>query len=185
MNNKPHSEETKRKISLALQGHSVSLETRKKLSEKNTGFRHSEDTKLRISASMKGVSTAWLTGRKLSAESIRKRSLAVSGANHWKWKGGVTSLNHKIRQSSQYRNWRTSIFTRDRFTCQLCGETGVRLNADHIEAFSVIMKKHSVDSFQSALICADLWDIANGRTLCVPCHKKTDNYGAKALIKQN
>lgn len=32
----------------------------------------------------------------------------------------------------------------------------------------------------------DLWDINNGRTLCVDCHKKTETYGhkTKKLLKK-
>ena len=57
-------------------------------------------------------------------------------------------------------------FDRDDYTCILCGKRGGELNADHIESFS---------------LRPDLrLDISNGRTLCVECHRSTDNYGVKA-----
>jgi len=32
-------------------------------------------------------------------------------------------------------------------------------------------------SKEEALSCDELWNINNGRTLCIGCHKKTDTYG--------
>jgi len=58
---------------------------------------------------------------------------------------------------------RLRIFERDQFTCQHCGTVGGRLNADHIKPYST----HPALRF----------DLANGRTLCVPCHRKTPTFG--------
>lgn len=67
--------------------------------------------------------------------------------------------------SPEYKLWRKSVFERDNYTCIECGQIGGILNADHIKAFSLF---------------PDLrFDIKNGRTLCVNCHKKTDSYGVK------
>lgn len=87
----------------------------------------------------------------------------------------------------EYKQWRTTVFERDNYTCVVCGVRNgngkkIILNADHVTAFSVLMKKHSINSVQKALICADLWDISNGRTLCVECHKVTPNFASKAKI---
>lgn len=60
-------------------------------------------------------------------------------------------------------NFRNEVFKRDNYTCQLCGKHGGNLNADHIKSFSEY---------------PDLrFDLSNGRTLCVPCHRNTDSYG--------
>lgn len=40
------------------------------------------------------------------------------------WKGGKTKLSQLIRRSFNYRQWRSDIFTRDLFTCQLCNKKG-------------------------------------------------------------
>ena len=44
---------------------------------------------------------------------------------------------------------------------------GNKLEADHIKSFSICPEGRL--------------DINNGRTLCEECHKKTDNYGWKAV----
>lgn len=109
-----------------------------------------------------------------------------SGENNPRWKGGVSLKNRTLRQNImstfEYKNWRKTVFLRDGYTCQKCKKTGVTLNADHIEAFSLIMKKHNIDSVTKALICDELWKIENGRTLCVPCHERTENYKRRALL---
>jgi hypothetical protein len=89
--------------------------------------------------------------------------------NHF-WQGGITESSKLIRQSTPYRKWRKAVFQRDNYTCQLCGirnEKGVgktiELNVDHIKSFSNYPNLR--------------FDIDNGRTLCRPCHLKTDTFG--------
>lgn len=89
----------------------------------------------------------------------------LTGENHHSWRGGITPENEKIRSSAAYSNWRTAVFERDDYTCQMCGQRGGKLNADHIKPFAT----HPDLRF----------DIDNGRTLCEPCHRKTDTYGSK------
>lgn len=84
------------------------------------------------------------------------------------WRGGVSTENMLIRRSYEYKQWRTSVFKRDGYKCTICGSTKDRLNADHIKPFST----HKDLRFS----------IGNGRTLCIPCHRKTDTYGTKALL---
>lgn len=61
------------------------------------------------------------------------------------------------RNTPEYKNWRTSVFERDGFTCQDCGVTGFKLNAHHKKTY----KKHPKLRF----------DINNGTTLCIECHR--------------
>src|SRR3990167_11383697 len=66
-----------------------------------------------------------------------KPYLKIRGENHHGWKGGITSENHKIRGSLEYKLWRKAVFERDNWTCIWCGQRGSRLNADHIKPFAL------------------------------------------------
>ena len=75
------SEESRRKISEAMKGHTLSEETRRKISEANKNM--SEETRRKISEAMKG--------KKLSEEHRRKLSEANKGKHHteeWRRKSG-------------------------------------------------------------------------------------------------
>ena len=84
------------------------------------------------------------------------------GKQHPSWKGGITPQNMLIRSSRKYKNWRKSVFERDNYTCQFCGIRGIEIHADHIKPFAYFPELRL--------------ELSNGRTLCVPCHKKTDTY---------
>lgn len=88
---------------------------------------------------------------------------AVSGDRHPAWRGGVTPENERLRKSAAYLAWRAAVFARDDFTCQTCGQRGGDLQADHVEQWAT----HPELRF----------DVDNGRTLCVPCHRATPTYG--------
>lgn len=108
-----------------------------------------------------------------------KRHPAVRGSNNHNWKGGITKLNVKVRHSPEMAKWRMDVFKRDDFTCVLCFRVRkdgdrVVLNADHYpKPFYLILKENNITSFEQALTCDELWDIKNGRTLCVECHLPT------------
>lgn len=94
------------------------------------------------------------------------------GENSPCWKGGITPLVSQIRHCFKYRQWRSDIFTRDNFTCQICGIKGGRLEAHHIKPFCKIIKEYQIKILEEALVCEGLWNINNGRTFCKKCHKK-------------
>lgn len=110
------------------------------------------------------ASKATMTPERRQAQSERFRG---SGSNFWN--GGITPENKRLRETAEYREWRRAVFTRDAYTCQLCGLVGGKLHADHIKAF--------------ALEPALRFDVANGRTLCEPCHHRTDTWGYKANVR--
>ena len=123
----------------------------------NNGFfgkHHSKELKELISKLKKG--------KKLTEEHKLKISLATRGEKSHLWKGGITPIHRGIRMSREYKDWRTQVFERDNYTCQFCGKKGGDLNADHIKLFSKYPKLR--------------FDINNGRTLCVPCHRTTFVY---------
>lgn len=142
-----HSEETK----LKMRGRKMSDESKKKLSLVKKGK----------PSSQKGI--------KYSEERIARHSEARKGESNPNWRGGVSSENHSIRNSKEYRLWRIAVFERDDYTCIGCLRRGGQLNADHIKPFSLYPELR--------------FAIDNGRTLCVPCHKTTDTYGGKSKKK--
>lgn len=97
---------------------------------------------------------------------------------------------HALRDSLFYKNWRRSVFERDSFRCVLCGYQSCKrvngksdIQADHIKPFSIIIQEHGLTTYDDALQCDELWDVANGRTLCIPCHRKTPTYGRNVLYQ--
>lgn len=94
-----------------------------------------------------------------------KKNPKISGENHYCWKGGITPINKKIRNSLEYKLWRESVFKRDDYTCKFCGKKGVTLHADHIKPFALYPELR--------------FAIDNGRTLCVGCHRKTNTFAGR------
>mgnify|MGYP001592561843 CR=1 FL=1 len=144
-----------------------------KTAEKLKGRKASVETRQRQSEARKGKK--WTENQRTAI--IPK---LLRGEAHPGWRGGITPINFEIRNSIQYRCWRADVFERDSFTCQECGERGGKLNADHINPFSGIIKKYDIKTFKEAKKCKELWDINNGRTLCVLCHRRTKTYGRGA-----
>lgn len=93
----------------------------------------------------------------------------IFGIKNPNWKGGTTAKHILIRTSARYKKWRKQIFERDNYTCVLCGQHGGKLNVDHIKEFSRYPEL--------------VFELSNGRTLCEKCHKKTENYGSKAIAR--
>jgi len=98
----------------------------------------------------------------------------------------VHRFHKQIRETFKYRQWRSDVFTRDNFTCQHCQTRGIELNADHYpKRFIDIIKEYKINTLDSAINCDELWNINNGRTLCVSCHRKTDTWGHKGHKKSS
>lgn len=99
---------------------------------------------------------------------------------HGNWNGGITPLRIQIWRCPKYSAWRKSVFERDNYTCVNCGATGVKIEAHHIKSLYSITQNNKLKNIEEARECEELWDIDNGTTLCIPCHKLTDNYRNKA-----
>lgn len=77
------------------------------------------------------------------------------------WKGENVIHERLIREQSEYREWRKSVFDRDLYTCQCCGARNgngkyIRLEAHHIYNYGKYPEK--------------VFDIENGITFCQQCH---------------
>lgn len=143
--------------------------------------------------------SAKLTGQKLSPETIKKlmgrtpwnkgkRFVEIEKEKHWNWKGGRTKLAVRIRCSFEGRKWTYAVFKRDKSACIKCGAKKVDdnkffLQAHHIKPLWQLMNEYKIRSFDDAIKCKELWDIDNGQTLCIPCHKQTDSYCGKSKGK--
>lgn len=124
-------------------------------------------------------------GKHLSREHKNKLSELRRGCKNPAWKGGIVSLTNQIRKCFKNRQWKSDIFTRDDFTCVLCGRRGVYLEADHYpKQFSQIFQDNNIKTLEQALGCEEFWNINNGRTLCLECHGKTKRikYNVRRLL---
>lgn len=121
----------------------------------------------------KGVKHSEERNAKVAASRIGKRNSRgtefKSGKDHPNWADGISSERTKLTNSPEYRKWRSAVYRRDNYTCVICKDNaGGNLEADHIKPFALFPTLRYV--------------VANGRTLCVPCHRKTDTWGGR-LIK--
>ena len=190
----PMTPEQRHKLSVSLKGRKVwnkGLRGVIKLSEKtkekmrgrtpwNKGKKlppHTEEWKKKVSEIHKrnGLKPPNWKGKKRSQHHKEALSRSLTGKPRFYmrgdknplWKGGITPINAKIRTSLEYKIWRRSVFERDDWACIWCGDRQsvghkVVLHADNIKPFALFPE------FRFA--------IDNGRTLCINCHKKTDNY---------
>lgn len=134
----------------------------------NQGFQKGNRTKSQFKKGHKGYKY-WL-GKTLSKKIRKKISLSQKGTKKpWvaeinkkrgkesrNWKGGITPLIKKIRNSSKMKKWRKVVFERDNFTCQICGERGCYLEVHHLKRFSDYPGLR--------------FNIDNGIALCRFCH---------------
>ena len=156
------------------------------------GFKHSNTTKEKMRRSAKNrppVSletrnkrSKTLSGVKKSPESIKKmidtkRKNPRYGERASNWKGGKTRLTQLIRSSFQYRQWRSDIFQRDNYSCMDCGKkSSGDIEVHHLNPLAKIIQENNITNIEEAIKCEELWNINNGLTLCIKCHKKTDTY---------
>ncbi len=73
------------------------------------------------------------------------------------WKGGIASLQNRMRHTAKYKAWRKAVYERDKYKCRRCG-TGKDLHAHHIKEFSTHPRLRYV--------------VSNGLTFCRTCHSK-------------
>lgn len=105
-------------------------------------------------------------GRRISLE-VRKK-MGSKGSKNPGWIDGRTPVNKLIRHSIEYKEWRKSVFERDEYTCKECGKRGGELHAHHEKPFAYFPELR--------------FEVKNGKTMCVPCHRETDSYGSKLVV---
>lgn len=77
------------------------------------------------------------------------------------------SIRYRRGDYPELAVWKKEVFKRDNWTCQKCGQKSGNIEAHHIKSWSEYPDMR--------------FDLSNGQTLCKSCHKKTENYGRKAL----
>lgn len=97
-------------------------------------------------------------GKEVWYKSVRCGHCCKSGKNSWRWNGGITPANTKIRFSPKYIEWKLSVFSRDKKTCMSCCTKDRKLQAHHIKPFAEYPQLR--------------FDINNGVSLCYSCHRK-------------
>lgn len=96
--------------------------------------------------------------------SMKCMGKARTGENNPNWNGGSPAHNqHPYR----CKNWRNAVLKRDNYMCQNCGATD-KLHAHHIKPWA----SHPDSRF----------DIDNGLTLCVDCHRLAHSKFSKNLV---
>ena len=97
--------------------------------------------------------------------------------------GGTEYLAKRISWLVVYRKWRLAVKKRDNFQCVDC-RNKKNLNVDHYPVSLVeLIRKYKIKEPQEAKKYREFWNINNGRTLCIPCHKKTETYGRNFVQK--
>jgi len=144
-------------------GHYCSTSCSKKGNKNRTGQTFTKDQRERISKTLKGQ---YSSGKLVSPFA---KMPVLYGKDAPNWRGGATVKASRARMSFEYKKWRYAVLKRDRHRCVVCGVNDGKLQADHVKSFSKFPELR--------------FDVSNGRTLCIPCHRETANYGAKASTR--
>jgi len=121
------------------------------------GRRHSKKSRKKMSKIRKGRK-AWNKGLIGFRLGEKRPGIMPIGENHWSWKGGISRNIHSTKEP-KYRAWRTSVFTRDKFTCRIADvNCDGQLQAHHILRWAEYPELR--------------YDINNGITLCQAHHPR-------------
>ena len=162
--------EIRLKMSIAKRGKKCSDEHRLNISLAQKGRKLSNEHKDNIRLAMLGKPSG-MKGKIMSEETKRKISNAMSGENAPSWKGGISTINHLIRDGLEMRLWRNKVFERDNYICRKYETVGGKLHAHHICNFADYKEKR--------------FDLDNGITLSEKAHKEFHKlFGIKNNTKE-
>ena len=93
-------------------------------------------------------------------------------------------LKLKIRNTTEYLNWRIAILRRDNFKCRMCTASikdnkSLRLEVHHSKSFNDLCEENNITTVKQALTCKEIWSLDNGISLCYSCHKNIEKIRAK------
>lgn len=114
--------------------------------------------------------TPWLKGKKICCNTGRThfkkghptwnkgiKYPQITGEKNPNWKGGISSAREKFCGTPKYKEWRKSVYKRDRYKCKFCGAGGRTIRAHHIKNFNEYPELRL--------------NVNNGITVCDSCHK--------------
>lgn len=126
------------------------------------GYSHKAESKVKAALANKAFWDA-------HPSAAQARGALVRGEKHPQWKGGVSCLNSSIRRMSENRKWMDAVKTRDG-KCIECGALEL-LESHHQEPLANMVVRLGIRCRDDARKhAAVLWDLSNGKTLCIPCH---------------
>ncbi|AGY48737.1 HNH homing endonuclease III [Bacillus phage Staley] len=100
---------------------------------------------------------------------VEHRNKQISGSNHYNYNPELTEEDReRKRTTEEYKNWRMSVFERDNYACQKCGEHGGVLRGHHKDGYHWCKERR--------------FDLDNGVTLCESCH---DNFHSEFGLRNN
>lgn len=99
---------------------------------------------------------SFITKRKKNIINLNSKQI---GKKHPRWDDKKSDKERiSFRCFAETKIWRKSVYERDNYTCQICGDSkGGNLNAHHLDGWDWCREKR--------------FDINNGVTLCIKCHK--------------
>lgn len=114
---------------------------------------------------------------------VRCKRCANKGSNNPRYIDGRTRFERSLRNLREYKAWKEEVLKRDEGICQKCGINEF-IEVHHRISFSSICNEF-IDAYNQLKLKEDkkgelvkwyypLWDVDNGITLCVNCHKKID-----------
>jgi hypothetical protein len=128
------------------------------------GYRHSDAARSKVSLSLMGR-TGPQSRRWGYRSPLRAFPLSVSNNKYSRY----------LRKTKQWKEWREAVFTRDDYSCKVCGarsgkraDGSVRVEAHHMIAVRKLVRT----PFEH-----HIFNVSNGITLCESCHKAIPTKG--------
>lgn len=184
-------EDHKRKLSLALTGRSGNSGSFKKgqvgtnvgkkfpqlMGEKNVAWKPPIETPCAQCGKILLLKPWQLKNRKRSFcdKACWAKGTRGTGSPVFKGDQAKNRLRQRVMQLPEYVAWRKAVFARDSYRCVWC-LSKEKLQADHIQSYAEIVEANSITTPDEARNCSALWEVSNGRTLCLRCHHTTDTY---------
>lgn len=91
------------------------------------------------------------------------------GKNSTFWKGGISPLAPRLRNTKEGIEWKRKVLERDNYICVECGGTE-NIQTHHIKELTTLIKQYNIKTVAQGKKCIELWNIENGQTLCLHCH---------------